>query len=142
MYKRHDVGPMDAVFGAADLSDLVTQLSMIKTIARSDRDVVRTVETTRRELADRAKALKADELTAEKLVGACKTELGTIRARLGERRAALDGVRLDIRRLVADAQEESSPGPASPPSSRPTTRAAAARARGGRSSRARPRATA
>lgn len=110
MYKHNDVGPMDAVFGAADLGDLVTQLTMIRTIARCDRDIVRSVETTRRELADRADTLKADERTAEKLVGTCKTEVGTIRARLEERRAALDGVRSDIRRLVADAQK-SSPGP-------------------------------
>jgi hypothetical protein len=110
MYKRHDAGPMDAVFGAVDLGDLVTQLSMLKTIARCDRDIVRTVEITTRELADGAKALKADERTAEKLVGVCETELGTIRARLGERRAALAGVRRDIRRLVATAQK-ASPGP-------------------------------
>jgi peptidoglycan hydrolase CwlO-like protein len=110
MYKHNDAGPMDAVFGAADLGDLVTQLTMLKTIARCDRDIVRTVETTRRELADRADALEADERTAEKLVGTCKTELATIRARLGERRAALAGVRSDIRRLAAETQK-ASPGP-------------------------------
>lgn len=110
MYKHNDVGPMDAVFGAADLGDLVTQLTMIRTIARCDRDIVRGVETTRRELADRADALKADERTAEKLVDTCKTELGAIRARLEERRATLAGVRSDIRRLVAETQK-SSPGP-------------------------------
>lgn len=107
MYKHDSVGPMDAVFGAADLGELVTQLTMLKTIARCDRDVVRTVETTRRELADRAGTLEADQRTAEKLVGTCEAELGTIRARLGERRAALAGVRSDIRRLAAEAREAS-----------------------------------
>ena len=97
MYKHNDVSPMDAVFGAADLGDLVTQLTMVRTIARCDRDVVRTIETTKRELTDRAEALAADERTAEKLVGTCKSELATIRARLDERRAALAGVRSDIR---------------------------------------------
>ena len=82
MYKHNDVSPMDAVLGAADLSDLVTQLTMVRTIARCDRDVVRTIETTKRELSDRAETLAADERTAEKLVGTCKTELATIRARL------------------------------------------------------------
>ena len=99
MYKHNDVSPMDAVFGAADLSDLVTQLTMVRTIARCDRDVVRTIETTKRELTDRAETLAADERTAEKLVGTCKSELATIRARLNERRAALAGVRSDIRAL-------------------------------------------
>ena len=107
MYKHDDVSPMDAVFGAADLGDLVTQLTMVRTIARCDRDVVRTIETTKRELSDRAVKLAADERTAKKLVVTCESELGTIRARLDERRAALAGVRSDIRRLVAVAQKAS-----------------------------------
>ncbi len=107
MYKHVDVSPMDAVFGAADLGDLVTQLTMVRTIARCDRDVVRTIETTKRELSDRAVRLAADERTAEKLVVTCKSELGTIRARLDERLAALAGVRSDIRRLVTVAQKAS-----------------------------------
>jgi hypothetical protein len=107
MYKHQDVTAMDAVFGAADLSDLVTQLTMVRTLARSDRDIVRTIETTKRELADRAQSLAADEQTHKRLVTACSDELATIRARLGERRAALAGVRSDIRRLVADAAEKS-----------------------------------
>lgn len=107
MYKHDDVSPMDAVFGAADLGDLVTQLTMVRTIARCDRDVVRTIETTKRELSDRAVKLAADERTAEKLVVTCERELGTIRSRLGERRAALAGVRSDIRHLVTAAQKAS-----------------------------------
>ena len=111
MYKHSDVTPMDAVFGAADLGDLVTQLTMVRTIARCDKDIVRTIESTKRELKDRAVNLAADERTAEKLVGTCKTELTTIRSRLDERRAALTGVRSDIRRLVAETQK-TSPDPA------------------------------
>jgi peptidoglycan hydrolase CwlO-like protein len=110
MYKHNDVTPMDAVFGAADLGDLVTQLTMVRTIARCDRDIVRTIESTKRELADRTVRLAADERTAKKLVDTCKTELATIRSRLGERRAALEGVRTDIRRLVAETQK-ASPNP-------------------------------
>ena len=110
LYKHEDASPMDVVFSAADLGDLVTQLTMVRTIARCDRDVVRTIETTKRELSDRAKSLASDEHTAEKLVGTCKSELGTIRARLNERRAALAGVRSDIRRL-ATAAVQASPKP-------------------------------
>jgi len=111
MYKHEDLSPMDAVFSAADLSDLVTQLTMVRTIARCDRDVVRTIETTKRELTDRAATLVADERTAEKLVGTCKSELSGIRASLDERRAALAGVRSDIR-LLASAAVQASPKPA------------------------------
>ena len=110
MYKHDDVSPMDVVFGAADLGDLVSQLTMVRTIARSDRDVLRSIESTKRELRDRAAALVADERTAEKLVGTCTSELSTIRGRLDERRAVLAGVRSDIRRLVADTAK-SSPAP-------------------------------
>ena len=111
MYKHNDVTPMDAVLGAADLGDLVTQLTMVRTIARCDRDIVRTIESTKSELKDRSVKLVADERTAEKLVGACKTELSTIRARLDERRAALAGVHSDIRRLVSQTQK-AAPAPA------------------------------
>jgi hypothetical protein len=107
MYKHGDVTAVDAMFTAADFSELVTDLSMVRTVARSGRDVLRTVETTRRELSDRAKTLVADEQTKRRLAETCKTELATIRARLGERRAALAGVRTDIRRLVASAATQS-----------------------------------
>jgi len=104
MYKHGEVTTMDAVFSADDFSELVTDLTMVRTLARCDHDVLRTVESTRRELADRAETLAADEQTKQKLVETCKDELATIRTRLDERRAALAGVRSDIRRLVASAR--------------------------------------
>jgi hypothetical protein len=107
MYKHGDVTAVDAVFSADDFGDLVTDLTMVRTLARSDRDVLRTVETTKRELADRAETLAADEKTKQKLAETCKDELATIRARLGERRAALAGVRSDIRRLAAGTANQS-----------------------------------
>ena len=55
MYKhRRRDAPWTPSFGAADLGDLVTQLTMVRTIARCDRDIVRTIESTKRELTDRA----------------------------------------------------------------------------------------
>ena len=143
MYKHEDLSPMDAVFGAADLGDLVTQLTMVRTIARCDRDVVRTIETTKRELSDRAATLVADERTAEKLVGTCKSELSTIRASLDERRAALAGVRWTS--AASRQPRQTLLQSLRPPSSRPSREAAVASPApvpGGRSSRARPRATA
>jgi hypothetical protein len=111
MYKHGDVSAVDAVFSADDFGELITDMTMVRTLARSDRDVLRTIETTKQELADRAKSLTSDEKTKKKLVEACSTDLATIRARLDERRAALSGVRSDIRRLVADAAQKS-PDPA------------------------------
>jgi hypothetical protein len=107
MYKHGNITAVDAVFTADDFSELVTDLTMVRTLARSDRDVLRTVETTKQELADRAETLAADEKTKQKLAETCKGELATIRTRLDERRAALAGVRSDIRRLAADATTKS-----------------------------------
>lgn len=108
MYKHEDVTTLDAVFGAADLGDLVTQISMVRTIARSDRDVVRVIERTRRELRDRSATLAADERTIKELVIACRSDLATIRAQLGERQAVLTNLRADIRRLVSRTTQASS----------------------------------
>jgi len=112
IYKHDDVSALDALFDAADFSELVSHLTVVESIARCDRDVVRSIEITERELADRTVRLAADELTAEKLVGDCETELGTIRSRLGERRSMLAGVRSEVRRLASQAVAASpSPGP-------------------------------
>jgi peptidoglycan hydrolase CwlO-like protein len=115
MYKHEDVTPLDAVFGAADLSDLVTQLTMVRTLAHSDRDVLRSVETIRRELADRAAALAADEKSQQQLVLTRRSEMTTIRARLDERRATLAAVRSDIRRLATAAASAAASTPSSSP---------------------------
>ena len=119
MYKHGDVTAVDAMFTADDFSELVTDLTMVRSLARSDRDVLRTVEKTKQELADRAKTLVADEQTKQKLAETCKDELATIRARLDERRAALAGVRADIRKLAAGAAGASAQSPKPTPTVEP-----------------------
>lgn len=112
MYKHGQANTLDAVLGASSFSDLVTELSMMRRLAHCDREVVRTVVRTKRELADRAVALAADERTAKKLAKTFAIELATIRSRLEERRAMLAGVRADIGRLMdAQASASSSPHP-------------------------------
>lgn len=101
MYKHADVGALDALLGAADISDLVTQLTMVRSIAQGDRTTVATIERTERELKSRAATLTADAHTAEKLVDTCRAEVATIRTSLNQRRAVLADVRSDIRRLAA-----------------------------------------
>jgi peptidoglycan hydrolase CwlO-like protein len=101
LYKHDDVTTLDAVFSAADFGDLVSQLTMVQRIARGDRDVLRTVERTERELADRALSLAADERTATKLAAKRDAELKNIKAQLGDRQAMLAGVRQEIRDLAA-----------------------------------------
>ncbi len=119
LYKHNDVTALDAILTADDFSELVGQLSMVQSIARGDRDVVRTVERTKRELTDRALSLVADERTAKKLVAQRDAELTSIRGRLGERQAMLAGVRQEIRDLAA-RQPAQAPTPGAtvkPPSS-------------------------
>jgi len=112
LYKHDDVTMMDAILTASDFSDLVSQITMVQNVARGDRDVLRTVEVTKRQLADRAVALAADAHTAQKLVKLRDQELKTIRAQLGSRQALLNGVRADIRALAAQQVKAApSPGP-------------------------------
>jgi len=101
LYKHDDVTELDAFFSADDFGDLVSRLTMVQSIARGDRDVLRTVERTKRERADRALSLVADERTAKRLVVQRDAELGSIKAQLGERQAMLVGVRQEIRDLAA-----------------------------------------
>jgi peptidoglycan hydrolase CwlO-like protein len=101
LYKQDDVTTLDAIFSADDFSDLVSQLTMVQSIARSDRNVLRTVEHTKRELADRAVSLVADERTAKRLVAKRDAELKNIKTQLGDRQALLAGVRQEIRDLAA-----------------------------------------
>ncbi len=119
LYKHDDVTALDAILTADDFSELVGQLTMVQSIARGDRDVVHTVERTKRQLTDRALSLVADERTAKKLVAQRDAELKSIKGQLVEREAMLAGVRQEIRDLAA-RQPAPTPSPGEtvrPPSS-------------------------
>ena len=110
LYKHDDATTLDAIFSADDFGDLVSRLTMVQSIVRGDRDVLRTVERTERELADRAVSLVADERTAKQLVVQRDAELNSIRVQLGQRQAMLAGVRQEIRDLAA-RQKPATPAP-------------------------------
>lgn len=110
LYKHDDVTALDAMLSADDFGDLVSRLTMVQSIALGDRDVLRTVERTKRELADRAVSLVADERATRKLVVQRDAELKTIKAQLGDRQAMLAGVRQEIRDLAAK-QKPARPAP-------------------------------
>lgn len=110
LYKHGDVTALDAMFRAGDFGELVDQMTMARHVARGDRDVLRTIAHTKRQLADTAVTLAADARTAERLVSARSAELARIRARLGERRALLADVRADIRG-AATRQAAAAPAP-------------------------------
>jgi len=110
LYKHDDVTALDAMLSADDFGDLVSRLTMVQSIALGDRNVLRTLERTKRELADRAVSLAADERAARKLVVRRDAELKTVKAQLGERQALLAGVRREIRDLAAK-QKPATPTP-------------------------------
>jgi hypothetical protein len=117
LYKNDDVTPLDAILTADDFGELVGQFNMLRSIARGDRDVVRTIKRTKLQLADRATSLIADESTAVDLVGQRSAELKTIRGQLSERRALLAGVRASIRTDAAKQEHAASAdGPVVQPS--------------------------
>ena len=111
LYKHDDVTALDAILSADDFADLVGRLTMVQSIASGDRDVLRTIERTKRGLADRAVSLVADERTARRLVVQRDAELKRIKEQLGERQAMLAGVRREIRDLAAK-QKPATPAPA------------------------------
>ena len=110
LYKNDDVSALDAILTADDFSELVGELTMVRSIARGDRDVLRAVERSKRELADRAVSLVADERTARKLVVQRDAEIKSIKAQLGDRQAMLAGVRQEIRDLAVK-QKPATPTP-------------------------------
>jgi peptidoglycan hydrolase CwlO-like protein len=101
LYKNDDVSTLDALLTAGDFNELVTQMSMMRSLARGDRDVVSIIVRTERQLTVRAASLAADERTAVKLVSLRSGELKTIHAQLSDRRALLAGVRATIRTSAA-----------------------------------------
>ena len=111
LYKHADVTPLDAIFTASDFGDLVAGLNMVRSITRSDHDVLRTVVQTSRQLATRAESLVADKRTAQRLVTQRQAEVTQIRARLSPRRTLLPGLR-DQNRALAAKQEAAPSSPA------------------------------
>ena len=100
LYKHGGVDPMDVVFGADDLGDIVAQITMARRVHESDNEMVQSIAQTNQELADAATVLTADLRTAERLVAEKSDEYAGIREQLGQRRALLAGVRAEIRVLV------------------------------------------
>ncbi len=101
LYKRGDATELDALLSAGDFQQLVDQLSLAKRVTQSDRDVLRAVVTSRRELQRRSALLATGERTAERLVRQRGGELERIRVELAQRKELLAGVKADIARLAA-----------------------------------------
>ena len=110
LYKHGDVTALDALFSAADFQQLVDQLSLVKRVNRSDRDVLRAVASSQRELERRSTMLAAEERTAERLVRQRSSTVARIRQELRQRRQLLAGVKADIARLAA-RQVKADPSP-------------------------------
>ncbi len=110
LYKRGDVTALDALFSADDFQQLVEQLSLVKRVTAGDREVLRAVLSSKRELKRRSIMLAADERTAQRLVERRSDELTRIRGQLDDRKQLLASVKADIARL-ATKQVKASPSP-------------------------------
>ena len=119
LYKHGDVTALDALFSAADFQQLVDQLSLVKRVNQSDRNVLRAVVSSQRELQRRSTLLAADERTAQRLVRQRSSEIERIRQELRQRKQLLAGVKADIARLAArQVKADQSPQPTvEPPAS-------------------------
>ena len=112
LYKHADATALDALLSAGDFQQLVDQLSLARRVTQSDRQMLRVVIDSRRELQKRGALLAANERTAERLVRQRSSELESIRAELTEREQLLSGVEADIARLAARTVRADSPSSA------------------------------
>ena len=104
LYKHDEPTPLDVVLGVDDFGDLVDQLTMVRRVAQTDRDIVQAIVQTTRELTERAAVLDADLRSAKDLVAQRSAERASIREELDRRSALLDGVRSEIRTLVQEQE--------------------------------------
>ncbi len=104
LYKHDEPTPLDVVLGVDDFGELVDQLTMVRRVAQTDRDIVKAIVLTSREFAERAAVLDADLLSAKELVAQRSAERASIREELDRRSALLDGVRSEIRTLVQEQE--------------------------------------
>lgn len=104
LYKHDEPTPLDVVLGVDDFGDLVDQLTMVRRVAQTDRDIVQAIVQTSRELTERAAALDADLRSTKELVARRSAERASMREELDRRSALLDGVRSEIRTLVQEQE--------------------------------------
>jgi peptidoglycan hydrolase CwlO-like protein len=102
LYKNVETTTLDVLFDAADLNELVRQFTLVQRLEQGDREVVRSIARTRRDLDVDAARLQADMVKAERLLERRKQEFLVIRQQLGQRRALLAQARAAVRRSASE----------------------------------------
>jgi len=103
VYKADDAGILDVVFASRTFDDLLTQLDVMKRMARSDADIVHTANVYRQEIADRRLALEADRKSAVKLVAQREESKNQVLALQSQLEGQAGGLKNQIASLEAKA---------------------------------------
>jgi predicted nucleic acid-binding Zn-ribbon protein len=102
MYKERDTSVVDVLVGSASFSDMLSQLTFLSKLSQYDDNVLAQLQSTRRQVADKQLALKADRQAARSLVMQQTAERARIRGALTQRQSTLKGLQGEIRRLEAE----------------------------------------
>jgi cell wall-associated NlpC family hydrolase len=103
VYKADDAGIIDVVFASRTFDDLLTQLDVMRRMARSDADIVQTANAYRQDIADRRLALEADRKSAVKLVAQREESKNQVLALQSQLEGQAGGLKNQIASLEAKA---------------------------------------
>jgi len=103
VYKAEDAGILDVIFSSQTFDDLLTQLDVMKRMARSDADIVQTANAYRQEIGDRRLALEADRKSAVKLVAQREESKNQVLALQSQLEGQAGGLKNQIASLEAKA---------------------------------------
>jgi soluble lytic murein transglycosylase-like protein len=105
MYKERDTSVVDVLVGSASFADMLSQLTFLSKLSQYDDDVLGQLQATRREVADKELALKADREAAHGLLAQQTAERERIRLALAGRQRTLGGLQTEIKRLEAELRK-------------------------------------
>ncbi|MCQ2547649.1 MAG: peptidoglycan DD-metalloendopeptidase family protein [Clostridia bacterium] len=95
MYKKGNVGYLDVVLGSSSISELVSNLSMLKRIVNNDQAVVKELSEQKASLKKLHKSLKAEE-----------EELLPLQSKAKKKAKSLEGRKAEIEALIKKLDEE------------------------------------
>ena len=92
----------DAIFGAANLSDILDRLQLVNAADALDRQIVENVQARRDALVARETALTSERRRRDAAVAAIAAHEHTLSAELSQRRTLLSSVQGEVRKLQAE----------------------------------------
>jgi len=105
MYKERDTGIVDVLVGSSSFADMLSQLTFLSKLSQYDDNVLARLQSTRREVAEKERALRVDRRAASSLLAQQTAERAHIRSALTQRQRTLNGLQGEIKRLEAELRK-------------------------------------